>query len=718
MFKRILPISVVLICIAWSVFVSIDLLSNENSVDFKHYFNEVDQQVLVVHHASELDWNESSIQILPSNQTIAIFLLSRTNQSTSLYISSKRVLFVAEKKENWSKKSVEKLLTNGLFNFEFTGRRSFKFGNLIGEFRNNQLAIYQGEQTVSVINFPLVDTKSSYSIIDLKEKEPIVTDVYQKADKTLSYKKTKLANSKAKQCDDKLLFSSLISTNFSKYTFYENNYFSETDTAFRKSEFKKWIKNGIVFLSNGSAEVAIFDFKEGQNPVQNLNDKFGLPEKNEAFGEYDKVAFCDNWKQDTISKFYVFEKEGICLISKNKAYLDEVLTEMSLGKTLSQNQEKSQQIFSTLPRKVIYRSVTSKKSVANSILNKMLVETTCISKDNMSLNEIKDEKVKEYFSMNPGERILNFVTFNGRGNVVLLTETNKLVGYSNGSKRWEKQLAEIPSAFSIFSFQNSTFSLCTSTETQILDLNGRIIYRFKPIGTVAPSSLNIENKEVYFVGDGIDNVSVFNTAGKTLKVLRLNEAYKGIYSYTQNRKAYCVSVGKTTAYISEIVKRKSTKMISIDSTTQVYPFPSAVYFGSITNGTLTLQQTSGARNTIRLNQEAKLMGAFSQNNQVYFLIRQGKNLKAIDFNCKKIWERALAVEEISAIHVAINQSGKTILGILDTIENRLYLYDTKGNKIDESERHGEQKIEISPFGANAFSITTYLGSYLIQYTKQ
>lgn len=718
MFKRILPISVVLICIAWSVFVSIDLLSNENSVDFKHYFNEVDQQVLVVHHASELDWNESSIQILPSNQTIAIFLLSRTNQSTSLYISSKRALFVAEKKENWSKKSVEKLLTNGLFNFEFTGRRSFKFGNLIGEFRNNQLAIYQGEQTVSVINFPLVDTKSSYSIIDLKEKEPIVTDVYQKADKTLSYKKTKLANSKAKQCDDKLLFSSLISTNFSKYTFYENNYFSETDATFRKSDFKKWIKNGIVFLSNGSAEVAIFDFKEGQNPVQNLNDKFGLPEKNEAFGEYDKVAFCDNWKQNTISKFYVFEKEEICLVSRNKAYLDEVLTEMSLGKTLSQNQEKSQQIFSTLPRKVIYRSVTSKKSLANSILNKMLVETTCISKDNTSLNEIKDEKIKEYFSMNPGERILNFVTFNGRGNVVLLTETNKLVGYSNGSKRWEKQLAEIPSAFSIFSFQNSTFSLCTSTETQILDLNGRIIYRFKPIGTVAPSSLNIENKEVYFVGDGIDNVSVFNTAGKTLKVLRLNEAYKGIYSFAQKGKAYCVSVGRTTAYVSEIVKRKSTKTISIDSTTQVYPFPSAVYFGSLTNGTLTLQQTSGARNTIRLNQEAKLMGAFSQNNQVYFLIRQGKNLKAIDFNGKKIWERALAVEEISAIHVAVNQSGKTILGILDTIENRLYLYDTKGNKIDESERHGEQKIEISPFGANAFSITTYLGSYLIQYTKQ
>ena len=718
MFKRILPISVVLICIAWSVFVSIELLSNENSIDFKHYFNELDQQVLVVHQENELDWNASSIQILPSNQTIAIFLLSRTNQSTSLFVSSKRALFILEKKDNWSKKSVEKLLTNGLFNFEFTGRRSFKFGSLNGEFKNNQLALYQGELVISAFKFPTVDSKSSYSIIDLKEKEPVVTDIYQKADKTLSYKRTKLLNSKAKLCDDKLLYSSVISANFTSYTFYENNYFSETDATFRKSDFKKWIKNGIVFLSNGSAELAIFDFKEGQNPVQNLNDQFGLPEKNEAFGEYENVSFCDAWKLDTTSKFYVVENEGICLVGRNKAYLDEVLTEMSLGKTLSQNQEKIQQVFSTLPRKVIYRNITTTKSVAKSILNKTLIETTCINKDNAGLTNIKDEKVKDYFSMNPGERILNFVTFNGRGNVVLLTETNKLVGYSNGSKRWEKQLSEVPSAFSIFSFQNSTFSLCTSAETQILDLNGRIIYRFKPVSSVAPSSLQVENKEVYFVGDGIDNVSVFNTAGKTLKVLRLSESVKGIYSYTQNGKAYCVSVGKTTAYISEIVKRKSTKTLNIDSTTHVFPFANAVYFGSVNNGTLTLQQTSGARKSIRLNQDAKLMGAFSQNNQVYFLIRQGKNLKAIDFNGKKLWERILAVEEISAIHVAINQSGKTILGILDTIENRLYLYDTKGNKIDESERHGEQKIEISPFGANAFSITTYLGSYLIQYTKQ
>lgn len=197
MFKRILPISVLLICIAWSVFVSIDLLSNEQSVDFKSYFDETDQKVVVIHQANEVDWNNSNLQILPSNQTLALSLLSRSKASTSLYVSSKRALFLLERKDNWSKKSVEKLLANGIYNFEFSGRRIFKFGSFNGEFKKNQLVIYLGEMTPKSKGLPKVDLKSSYSIIDLVAKTPTVTDVYEKFDKTLSYKKSSIKNSKA-----------------------------------------------------------------------------------------------------------------------------------------------------------------------------------------------------------------------------------------------------------------------------------------------------------------------------------------------------------------------------------------------------------------------------------------------------------------------------------------------------------------------------------------
>jgi hypothetical protein len=40
-----------------------------------------------------------------------------------------------------------------------------------------------------------------------------------------------------------------------------------------------------------------------------------------------------------------------------------------------------------------------------------------------------------------------------------------------------------------------------------------------------------------------------------------------------------------------------------------------------------------------------------------------------------------------------------------------------GELIDDSSKHGEQKIALSGFGTRGFSITTFLGNYLIQYNK-
>ena len=56
--------------------------------------------------------------------------------------------------------------------------------------------------------------------------------------------------------------------------------------------------------------------------------------------------------------------------------------------------------------------------------------------------------------------------------------------------------------------------------------------------------------------------------------------------------------------------------------------------------------------------------------------------------------------------------------VTERAENELYLLDQLGRASDTNERHGEMKVQVSPFGANAYSITTFLGSYLIQYTKQ
>ena len=124
MIKRILPFFIIIVCVAWSTFISIELLSGENTEDFKHYFNKEDHQLLVIHHTEEIDWNSENFQILPSNQTLALSLLPKLKNKGSFFISSKRPLFVIEKKDNWTEQAVSKLLSNGIFKFEMTGRKS------------------------------------------------------------------------------------------------------------------------------------------------------------------------------------------------------------------------------------------------------------------------------------------------------------------------------------------------------------------------------------------------------------------------------------------------------------------------------------------------------------------------------------------------------------------------------------------------------------------
>ena len=63
------------------------------------------------------------------------------------------------------------------------------------------------------------------------------------------------------------------------------------------------------------------------------------------------------------------------------------------------------------------------------------------------------------------------------------------------------------------------------------------------------------------------------------------------------------------------------------------------------------------------------------------------------------------------------KNGIILIGILDAIENKLYLLNSLGQVIDDQEFKGSEKIQITQFGENAFSISTILGNAVIQYTK-
>ena len=85
------------------------------------------------------------------------------------------------------------------------------------------------------------------------------------------------------------------------------------------------------------------------------------------------------------------------------------------------------------------------------------------------------------------------------------------------------------------------------------------------------------------------------------------------------------------------------------------------------------------------------------------------------------WKKTVSCSSIDKIiipqgHVSNNQN-QIVLGILDGIENKILLLDSKGSSLDDVKRHGEKDLQITNYGNQGISITTFLGDYLIQYAK-
>ena len=99
------------------------------------------------------------------------------------------------------------------------------------------------------------------------------------------------------------------------------------------------------------------------------------------------------------------------------------------------------------------------------------------------------------------------------------------------------------------------------------------------------------------------------------------------------------------------------------------------------------------------------------------LFKNQRTVALFDLVGKSKWRKSINLNEISEMAAVENSSGKMTVVLLDGIENELYLLNELGELIDDSSKHGEQKIALSGFGTRGFSITTFLGNYLIQYNK-
>jgi hypothetical protein len=319
--------------------------------------------------------------------------------------------------------------------------------------------------------------------------------------------------------------------------------------------------------------------------------------------------------------------------------------------------------------------------------------------------------------MNPGEKVIDFAAFNERGNVIALTESNKIVGYKNGLKKWERQLSGEVKLKSC-SFDRKFVCVFNKNESQLIDMHGKTHFNFVSSIPVPPESYTLKSKQEFLVVTSPTNFAIINDKGSSTKQFSSVGKIKEIaVQKTKNGSQLAMILTDKMLYSIDLAKRKTTFKSQVDSLYQLAKDETGIYAITYDKGNLNIVNFQGKKSSYAVGNFIQDFKILSASSGVNIILKKQKSIAVFDLFGKRIWTKNLNLNEITELSVYENSNGKKMIAVLDGIENELYLLDGFGNFTSNTSKHGEQKLELSSFGARGFSITTFLGNYLIQYNN-
>ena len=708
----------ILICLIWIAFVGSEILQKNKESDFLCYFGPQDSTILAIHQLSEFSWDSGDFSTLGSNKDLFYELIRNIQGDYSAFISKERRIIILESSQSWNTSSTRYLFNKSQRNFEMTGLKSFKYGTYVGSFSGKQLIIYPKELNLEPItNTPFkVDKQASYSLISFEKNNVVTKDLYVKDDCKIIYETKRSENDNPKLVDDRAIYAENLPDNFSSYIFYEKSYLMQKDQVFRGSLFHNYMQNGLVELDFNGQKVLIFDLMEGQSLIQNLNETLKKEEDNLAFGYFQGISVKEGLGDTKTLGVYITEVNGFAYLSTDKEAVDKVLTEIQMNHTLSSNEKQFNALHSQLPVLVSMRTVNKSSQETISHIGKNAIKTNIYYLNNSS--DINENETKDYFSMNPGNRIVWFCALAGRGNAIVFTENQELHGYKNGTKIWGRKTSQPllanPSILSYSQNERESIALRFSDHIEVVDKSGRIIQSIQNKATLAPIRYLVKDK-FQLLCAGQKSVIAYSEQGKVSVNLNATNDIKQISVYYEGLKPFCAILTNSDVQLIDLTNKRSVRKINL---------PNSEFSQLVESGGVVIKEKNsyycidnrGNKTKLNTDQSWQLSSCFINNNVSYLLFSKQNQCSLLKNDGAVMWSKSFELRDISAIQFSkIND--KPILTLFDGLENNIYLCDFNGLLLDKINRPANCPAQTTAFGITGQSITTLLGNILIQYTK-
>ena len=720
MLKKVAFSIVIIICLFLTLNIIDGLSIDKSQIDSSAYFDQRDSTVFIVNHPNNVDFKNDNIKTIDVNKDLFQSIKKDIPENCSVFLSQSRGLIVFEKSGNWNKASIKELFIDGKFKIEFTELRHFKYGPFLGFYSKNKLILHTKEITPKKCSDGFViDKKAHYCKVTFDRKIPETRDFYKSGNKTISYNRLSAKSSNYANVNDKDVFSHFISDDFDSYTFYAKEFFANQDDSFRKSPLYPLTASGVLVLEEKGNMLAVVELKNGQKCNESLIESRDDIEQSGNYAYFPKLSFSEILDRTNNRGYYIADIDGYAIISKSKVFFDRVTTEIKLGNVLLKKKNKMDRLYNSLPQSVLHRKVSQDHEIAISKVGKVLVQTEIID-DQIESNTIENDS-KDYFAMNPRESIESFYAYSGRGNTFLITASNKWMKYENGLSQWEKtfekEVIKEPKLMEMSSNENQDISILFEDESLIVDKKGRILNRFNTSGGVHPIRMRLKNK-VSFLIPNIDKMEVVDYDGKVMSTYSFSSNIVDMVLFKENGKKHVAVLCEKTLFIINLERKRTARKITLDEVYTLYQFQESSFI--MNNDQSHIINLKGEKNAFSVPSGYSFKNAYQENDAVYLIFSKENEILVLNNKSQFQWKKTINCSSIDKIIITTLQSShnnKIIMGILDGIENKILLLDSQGSSIDDVKRHGEKDLQITNYGNQGISITTFLGDYLIQYAK-
>lgn len=727
MLGRYILITLGIIAVAWTAYVSIDLIDKKDELSPLQLFGIEDKELLVIHRADEFDWNAVPFKTTLSNKTLLDQLGQIPGNIQSLFISSNRSHLLIESNEHWSRKKVNALFESSEQEPKFDGVHTFTVSDYKGKIYRNRLYLFSNELNTSKLieNWLILDRKASASLIKFEDVGFQLTDVYLKQNGRVEYitRRDPLLN--GRQIKDKDLFAHVLPIDLDEYHFFERDFLGSTDPVFKKSPMFDWVDKGLVLISVNGKLAVISDFKSSQDPVNSLFDFIKKDPENLPYGYFQNLELMEGFPQEPSKGFYAYNMDDYVVMSHDQDLCEQIVANYRLGNTLSQKADKMDLIYGKLPLKVSERHVNPALQVSKSVYNGQLFQTVLPQKHGTA-STTESEPSNGYKTFKLGGDIHDFYVQSGEGNFLAITKNGLIRAYQNGNRLWDKKLNGEPvGEISKVKWKDLPYWIVTTKNgVYLFDENGNIPEGFPSIAAdrqlVAPAVVYSWKGRYWILAvNSNGEILQLDQAGRRNSKIKtdLSSVSTPIDVWVSQKRVYYGIKNDQTFKMIDADSKREYRSFNLPSKSISYKSKNEVVFFSIDGDQLVKIDQKGNRTNLGAGWNGySLKSVEESEGKIWLTIFKSGSIKLVDDRGKTWHSLNSNVQNIESVWVEFIPGGKTTISVVDGLENDVYLYGLNGQMIGNGAFEGSFKGISSTKSNGTKIITTIVDDFIVQHT--